>query len=437
MLTQCKREQQLQKTTSTATDKLANLQAWWRNLKTPFSPYSDNLSRIPDTTTITNYWRGQFQNGVPKWSNAVTHTLNGETIHEVPFQFPDNLVLMDDKPDSPVQPYLSGKTTSGASGKVSEAYLVVKERPGRDYVAEIMIVALHNSLIKQLDSVGSLYPTLHLANVYPAVGNTGEFTGSVKFYDLSGVQILQQGYNGGALVEYIAFGNTAPNFPITPTPNLPTTRSYQICSYTYVYQQNCAPDAGCTDWELIAVMFNGCQTIVVPDSPPVPYPGITPTIGGGGFTNPPPPNIEQNPPIPNADLCGKYSWKKVGDSHTAQIRNMGAIFNYTSSNGGSSNQTIVMGWICVTYPSWVVHQGYDLNKFVNKAFNEAKWTVLFELSHNLLPGSSAAILPRFKQLMTRYISETGDVYIGGASISYHNGCFGDIPVSQPKWCAPN
>jgi hypothetical protein len=300
-----------------------------------------------------------------------------------------------------------------------------------------MCVVLDNPYVQFLDSISSGYSFIRIDNVYPAPNNVGTFSGSVKFYDLNGVQLLEESYLHGSLNDYIQYGRS--NFPVTPSPNLPTTRTYSVCKWTYVYQQNCGPDAGCTDWILIGIIFNGCETITVPDSPPLilpPNSGGTDGSGGGSPYSAPP-VINQDPAIPNADLCSKYIWKRVGDGHTAQIRNLGARFKYTRTDGSFYYQDIILGWVCVVYPKWVTDKGYNITGFVNSAFNRAKNKVLDELNLHLLPGTSSAIQPRFKYLMAKYINETEEIYVEKATIAYHNGCEGNIPVSQPKWCPPN
>jgi hypothetical protein len=433
--TACKRDKDLLSTKLDGVSvKVDGIRKWWQNRKINEPPGPAEVSsRIPVNLTIQDYWRLQFQNGIPKWSDARVFTIGDENIYEVPFQFPDNLVLLNDKPDAAPQLFFTEKEGSGEIFKTSRTYLVVKEKHGVPTVAEIMCVVLHNPYVRVLDSLNMPYPEIHINNLYPSVNNIGEFSGSVKFFNTDGRQLLEEGFTNGILADYVQYGQC--NFLITPTPALETTRTYQVCTWTYVYQQNCAPDAGCTDWELIGVIFNGCQTIVTPDSPPViltPFDGA----GGGGGSYPEPPSIEQNLPIPNADLCGKYIWKRVGASHTAQIKNLGVEFVWTGSNGSSYSQSVILGWVCVEYPKWVSDQGYDISGFVNRAYNLAKWKVLSELNTNVLPGASAAIQSRFKLLMTTYINETGAIHVGGASIAYHNGCAGDVPVSQPRWCPP-
>lgn len=434
----CNREKVLSdKTSLKLSTKIANIKNWWESHKPLTTAQENTLSRLPDGAIMQTYWRSQFQNGIPKWSDARIYTINDETIYEVPFEFPDNLIFLNEKPDASPQYYITGKPGSNSAYKTSQTYLVIKEKPGTTNVAEIMCVVLDNSYVKLLDSVIANYPTIHISNVYPAPNNLEEFTGSIKFYDLNGSQILEEGYVAGTLRDYIQYGRCT--FPITPVPGLPTTRTYSVCKWTYVYQQNCGPEAGCTDWILIGVIFNGCETITIPDSPPVLLPGGggDGTDGaGGGQSFPTAPVVQQDPAIPNADLCGRYTWQRLGDGHTAQIKNLGARFRYTRSDGSFYYQDIILGWVCVVYPKWVTDRGYDISGFVNDAFNKAKRRVLRDLELHLLPGTSSAIQPRFKELMTRYISETEEIYVEKASIAYHNGCEGNVPVSQPKWCPP-
>jgi hypothetical protein len=239
----CKREKALTQQQEGFSQKIANIKTWWETRKkVETSNSSEILSRIPDSMTIQTYWQSQFQNGLPKWSDARVFTINDETVYEIPFQFPDDLVLLNDKPDAPPQYYLTGKAESNEDYKTSHTYLIVKERAGFDNVAEIMCVVLDNPYVKFLDSIGTGYPDIRVNNVYPAPNNLGEFTGSVKFYDLEGVQILEEGYLNGSLNDYIQYGRS--NFPVSPTPTLPTTRTYSVCRWTYVYQQVCGADAG-------------------------------------------------------------------------------------------------------------------------------------------------------------------------------------------------
>lgn len=419
--------------------KVANIKKWWEKRQINNSSGQDEvLSRIPDNMTIQSYWRSQFQNGIPKWSEARVFTVNDETIYEVPFQFPDDLVFLNDKPDAPPQYYLTGKAGSTQSYKTSQTYLVVKEKPGTTNVAEIMCVVLDNPYVKILDSIGTSYPTIRIDNVYPAPNNLGEFSGSVKFYDLEGVQLLEESFLSGSLNDYIQYGRC--NFPVTPSPNLPTTRTYSVCKWTYVYQQNCGPEAGCTDWVLIGIIFNGCETITVPDSPLINLGNSGGTDGsgpGGGHSGPPPPPIQAQVPVPHAQLRGNYTWKAVGDAKYCQIRNLGATFVKLNSN--IPPQTIVLGLVCIEIPKHYAQTDAEFNEFVNRAYNRAVDKVLSLLNNAnpyLLAGTSSAIEPKFKQFFRDYLVDQPYTDLYNATITYHNGCLGQIPISEPKYGPP-
>lgn len=415
---------------------IAQLEKWWVNLKARKSETAEILSRIPAGMTIQEYWRSQFQNGVPKWNSATVYTLNGETVYEVPFEFPDNIIMMDQKPDGNVQPFISAYGSPGKSGKPSQSHLVVKPQASHDTLAEIMTVVLQDDFIEQLDSIGANYPFLHINHVYPSTSNTVFFTGSVKFFDLDGVQKLQQGYSNGALIDYLAYGKVPSAFSMTHQPLFNMMRSYQVCTYTYVYQQNCSPDAGCTDWILIGVYFNGCETIVLPSSPPAMPPTTGTSTGGGGGIFVSPPVIQPQEPIPNAKLCGGYKWTMVGSAHYTQIRNFGAMFVKTGST--ISPQHVVLGLTCIEIPKQYSNQGHDITGFVNYAYNKTVDIILDELDRNALPGGSSFIELRFKALFRKYLVEQPNVNVWGATATFHNGCLGTpgVGVSEPKYCAP-
>jgi hypothetical protein len=113
----CKRDTiPLTQQTENLSSKVANIKNWWETRKTVSAQnQTEILSRIPDSMTIQTYWQSQFQNGIPKWSDARVLTVNDETIYEIPFQFPDDLVFLNDKPDAPFQYYLTGKAGSAQS----------------------------------------------------------------------------------------------------------------------------------------------------------------------------------------------------------------------------------------------------------------------------------------------------------------------------------
>lgn len=238
----CKRKKSLfTQQENSLSSNVTKIKNWWDNRRKTIDPnQSQILSRVPDGVSIQNYWQNQFQNGIPKWSDVRVSTVNDETIYEVPFEFPDNLILLNDKPDAPPQFYITSKNGANAPYKTSHTYLIVKEKPGTANVAEIMCIVLDNSYIKILDSIATGYPTVRITNVYPAPNNLGEFTGSVKFYDLDGLQILDEGYVSGSLQDYVQYGRC--NFLITPVPNLPTIRMYSVCKWTTLVHDLSIPE---------------------------------------------------------------------------------------------------------------------------------------------------------------------------------------------------
>jgi hypothetical protein len=291
--------------------------------------------------------------------------------------------------------------------------------------------------IQQLDSIGADYSFLHINNVYPSTSNTGSFTGSVKFFDLDGVQKLQESYSNGALMDYLSYGKIPSSFSMTPQPQFDMMRSYQICTYTYVYQQNCAPDAGCTDWILIGVYFNGCETIVLPSSPPTmpPTTGDGGSGGGGGIVVLPP-TIQPQEPIPHGQLCGRLKWTMVGAAHYCQIRNFGAV--YVKDNWSIPPQYVVLGLTCVEIPKTYSNQGYDITEFVFYAYRKTNEVIEWELENNKLYPGSAFIELRFKDLFRYYlVNQPNNFKVNGATATFHNGCSGSgIAITEPKYCAP-
>lgn len=413
---------------------IQKLKNWWAGTKTQFNRTTQQMdSRIPDTMTIQNYWRSQFLEGIPKWSSVKSFTNGQETIYEMPFELPDNLIMLNEKPDASPQLYITGKAGSNVAMRPSQTYLVIKEQPGVPIVAEVMWVVLNNSYMEVLDSTGAAYPDVRINHVYPSPNNLDAFSGNVKFYTLDGVQLLEQGFNNGVLNDYIEYADCA--FSITPHPNLSTTRMYTVCTYTYIYQQNCGPDAGCTDWELIGINYNGCETIITPDSPPVSL-GSGSGGGNGGNANPPPPPIHNVQIRPGARLCGNYKWKNVGEAVYAQIRNLGATAAPRNPGGGIP-QTFTLGLTCVYFPKWYVTYGFDITEFVNRAYNKAAERMQNELNTGALPPSAAILHPKFEEYMRFYLKNHPDgSYHANATIIFRNGCDGPIPVSEPKWCFP-
>ncbi|SIN95685.1 hypothetical protein [Chitinophaga niabensis] len=405
----------------TTQSQIHKIKKWWDESKSNQSMQGaqTTLSKIPGNTTPQSYWQTQFQAAVPRWNTATVHQINGVTIYEMPLDFPDELQLLNFKPGEEPHPYLSGRT--------STAYLIVKEQPGHQNIAEVMWVVPNNDYIHMLDSLFRPIPEIHITNVYDNYNGLSDFTGSVKFFNLNGVQLLEEAYVNGAIEGYVKFKGKGSAFQFATPPTLARMMTVTVCTYTYIYQQVCSPEGGCTEWELIAVQFNGCDTWVLDD-------GIN--IGGGGGTV----SAPSAPPTvaasikPGAKLCGNYTWKVVGAAYYAQIKNFGASF----VKAGEPIITVNLGLACVEFPKYLVNAGHDITGFVNTAYNRTVDQITAELNSGTLPPGDLGVRNRFKQLMQQYlVNQMFGVSATGATILFNEGCGGsgtNIPISEPKYC---
>lgn len=359
---------------------------------------------------------------------ATEYNISGETVYEVPFDMPDALQYLNIKDTSMIQPYLSHK--------VSSTYLIVKERPGQGNLAEVMIVVPNIEYLIRLDSLNLTPAPVHITNVYKSYSSLGDFSGSVKFFTVNGVQMLEEAYVNGVIQGYVRYKGTQSGFELAVTPTLARMMTVTVCSYTYEYQQICG-SAGCGEWVLIGVKNNGCSSWVVDDGVNGPIGGSGGGGGGGGgtvTTGPPTPTDAAIGPKPNTTLCGGYTWKKVGDAQYTQIRNVGATFVHSQSGVAIVS---MLGTICVGIPDIYRAQGNDITGFINTAFGRATDKIVSELNNNTLAGADGPIKVRFKELMLEYLVYQPGQQLYGASMLINEGCGQagvNIPYNLPKYC---
>jgi hypothetical protein len=109
--------------------------------------------------------------------------------------------------------------------------------------AEFMSTVITWDYMAELDNSGRGFPVIHIDNVFPSLTGLGDFTGSIKFYDIKGNQRLEEKYGSGTLVQYLEYGDIASAFLMNPAPNiLPILWVTTYCTTTYVSWSETGPD---------------------------------------------------------------------------------------------------------------------------------------------------------------------------------------------------
>jgi hypothetical protein len=232
---------------------IAEIRSWWENHKKEVSNNNNSAAITgsvaqPVSLSANNgakdgatFWSGQFENGTPQWNQARTFQIGGATIYEVPFVFPGDMQMFED--------YISPSDYPGIVPlpslyrPTSKTNLLIKQQAGLPNEAEFMSTVITWDYMAALDNSGRGFPVIHIDNVYPSLSGLGDFTGSIKFYDVKGNQRLEEKYGEGALVQYLEYGEIASAFLMNPAPNiLPILSVTTYCTTTYVSVTETGPD---------------------------------------------------------------------------------------------------------------------------------------------------------------------------------------------------
>jgi len=139
------------------------------------------------------------------------------------------------------------------------------------------------------------------------------------------------------------------------------------------------------------------------------------------------------------ELCGSYSWKKIGDSYNAQID---GLYLEATPDIGSKNPDpriyINFSSVCVTLPAYPkganVNPKYNINpekatQILNNAWNEALVNINRRMNAGTLRFENNVRGEFLKEVQANLQD-----YHSRAKFTPYNGCSGSVPSSKAQYC---